>query len=145
MGEQRPTVTQENDGDVGQFVAAVADEVRRADARTLLDLMTLVTGRPARMWGTAIVGFGRYHYVYATGRDGDAPAVGFSRRKAATTVYLVDGSDGYAESLARLGPHTTGRSCLYLKRLDVVDLGVLAEMVACSYRLTTTRTWPPTT
>ncbi|WP_024288091.1 DUF1801 domain-containing protein [Cellulomonas sp. KRMCY2] len=144
MGAQRPAVTQENDGDVERFIASIADDVRRADARTLLDLMTRATGQPARMWGTAIVGFGRYHYVYATGREGDAPGVGFSPRKAATTVYLADGFDGYRESLARLGPHSTGRSCLYLKRLDGVDLGVLAEMVTRSYRGTTTRTWPPT-
>lgn len=140
----REQVTREHDGDVEAFIAAVPSEVRRADARTVLDLMERVTGQPPRMWGPSIIGFGRYHYVYATGREGDAPAVGFSPRKAATTVYLADGFDGYQESLARLGPHSTGASCLYLKHLDAVDLDVLADLVARSYRFTTTRTWPPT-
>jgi hypothetical protein len=140
---QAPVATVEDDGDVEAFIASVPDETRRSDARTLMTLMERVTGEPARMWGTAIVGFGRYHYVYATGREGDAAAVGFSPRKAATTIYLADGFDGYAEQLDALGPHSTGRSCLYLKRLDQVDLTVLEEMVRRSYAVTTTRTWPP--
>ena len=129
--------TLENDGDVDAFLAAVTPEVRRRDALVLRALMERVTGRPARMWGPSIVGFGRYHYRYASGREGDMAAAGFSPRKAATTVYLVDGFDAYADDLARLGPHSTGASCLYLKRLDDVDLGVLEEIVRRSYAVVT--------
>ena len=135
--------TTENDGDVEAFIASILDERRRADARTLVELMARATGQPARMWGSSIVGFGRYHYVYATGREGDAAAVGFSPRKGSTTVYIADGFDAYAELLDRLGPHSTSVSCLYLKRLDQVDLEALAELVRRSYERTTTRTWPP--
>lgn len=136
-----PNKTTENDGDVDAFVAAIEHPVRRADAEALLELMERATGQPPRMWGASIVGFGSYHYRYASGREGDAAAVGFSPRKASTTVYLNDGFDAYADDLARLGPHTTSVSCLYLKRLEDVDLGVLEDMVRRSYLATTTRTW----
>ena len=131
------------DGDVAAFVAAVPDERRRADARTLVELLGRVTGEPPRMWGGSIVGFGSYHYVYATGREGDAAAAGFSPREASTTVYIPDGFEDHGDLLARLGPHTTSVSCLYLKRLDAVDLSVLEELVHRSYLRTTTRAWPP--
>ena len=136
-------LTQETDGDVQAFIDAVPDDRRRADARTLLEVMGRATGQPARMWGTSIVGFGRYHYVYATGREGDAAAAGFSPRKAATTIYFPDGFDEYQADLARLGPHTTSVSCLYVKRLDALDLDLLADLVRRSYYRTTTMTWPP--
>jgi len=140
------TVTTENDGDVGTFLAAVPDERRRSDALALLELMGRATGQPARMWGTSIVGFGRYHYRYASGREGDAPAAGFSPRKANLTVYFPGGfADELADDLARLGPHTTSVSCLYLKRLGDVDLEVLESMVRRCYDDITTRTWPPGT
>lgn len=131
--------TVESDRDVDAFLAAVEPAVRRSDAQTLRELMERVTGRPARMWGSSIVGFGRYHYAYASGREGDMAAAGFSPRKAATSVYFVDGFDDYAEDLARLGPHTTGAACLYLKRVDAVDLGVLEDMVRRSYATVTTQ------
>lgn len=126
-------VTVENDGSVTDFLDTVAHPVRRRDAYTVLALMGRVTGEPARMWGTSIVGFGTYHYVYASGREGDWMALGFSPRKAATTVYLMDGFDGREELLARLGPHTLGSSCLYLKDLTTVDLEVLEELARVSY------------
>jgi hypothetical protein len=131
--------------DVDAFVDGVQHEVRRCDARTLVDLMQGVTGEPPRMWGSSIVGFGSYHYVYASGREGDMAAVGFSPRAASTTVYLMDGFEEYAEDLARLGPHSLGRSCLYLKDLAKLDLAVLENLVRRSYQATTSRTWPPTT
>jgi hypothetical protein len=144
MAPTRSTpTTVPTDDDVAAFVAAVPDDVRRRDARTLLELMRHATGQPAVMWGASIVGFGTYHYVYASGREGDAAALGFSPRKASTTVYLADGFDAYADELARLGPHSLGKSCLYLKDLSTVDLGVLEEMVRRSYAETTTRVWPP--
>jgi len=132
------------DADVHAFVAAVENDVRRRDAETLLALMQRVTGQPPVMWGSSIVGFSTYHYVYASGREGDAAAVGFSPRKTSTTLYFADGFDEYADELARLGPHSLGRPCLYLKDLTKVDLGVLEEMVRRSYAITTTRTWPST-
>ena len=95
--------------------------------------MRRVTGHEPLMWGTAI-GFGQYHYRYESGREGDAGAAGFAPRKPATVVYLPDGVGAHAEALERLGPHTTGLVCLYLKNLDDVDLGVLEGIVADSYR-----------
>ena len=135
-------VTQETEASVEAFLEAGPDARRRADARTLVELMARVTGQPARMWGASIVGFGRYHYVYATGREGDAAAAGFSPRKAATTIYVPDGFDAYGDLLDRLGPHTTSVSCLYVKRLADVDLAALEEIVRRSYEVTTTRAWP---
>jgi hypothetical protein len=122
---------------VEAFVASVADERRRRDARLLLDLMGRATGQPAAMWGSGIVGFGSHHYVYESGREGDTMVVGFSPRKAATTIYLTQGFEGHEELLERLGPHSTGKACLYLKRIDeVVDLSVLEELVRRSYAST---------
>lgn len=135
MGDGRAAnKTTRTDADVEAFLDAVPDERRRTDARTLLGLMSRVTGLDPVMWGSSIVGFGTYHYAYPTGREGDMPAAAFSPRKAATTVYLMDGVDAHAEALTRLGPHTVGKGCLYLKRLADVDLGVLETMVAQSYR-----------
>ena len=128
--------TVENDGDVEAFLASVANETRRNDARTLIDLMQRVTGLPPRMWGPSIIGFGRYHYKYASGHEGDMCAAGFSPRKAALTVYF-EGFDDYTDDLARLGPHTTSVSCLYIKRLDDIDLGVLEDMLRRSYATVT--------
>jgi hypothetical protein len=127
---------------VRSFVEAVPSAVRRRDAETLLELMTRVTGETPRMWGTSIVGFGEYHYVYATGREGDAPAAAFAPRKPATTVYLAQGVESYGDDLARLGPHTTGVGCLYLKDLSTVDLAVLESLVDRSYRAIMAGDWP---
>ena len=95
------------------------------------------------MWGPSMIGFGAVHYRYATGREGDMFAVGLSPRKAALTVYLGEGFDGREELLTRLGPHTTGRACLYLKRLDAVDLDVLRELIESSYHHAVTVTHTP--
>ena len=120
-------------GDVDAFLDGIGDEQRRRDAILLAGLMREVTGQPAVLWGSAIVGFGSLHYRYATGREGDVPLVGFSPRKAQTVLYLSGGMDDYADLLARLGPHTTGKSCLYVKRVDRVDAGALREIIARSY------------
>ena len=92
--------------------------------------MEEVTGEKAVMWGDSIVGFGTYHYVYASGREGDWPVTGFAPRKQALTLYIMSGFDQYDELLARLGKHSTGKSCLYIKRLSDVDVDVLRELVA---------------
>ena len=123
--------------DVREFIDAVASPVRKRDAQTLLDLMGRVSGAEPQMWGPSIVGFGQYHYKYASGREGDASALGFSPRKAATTIYLPDGVGAHAEALARLGPHKTGLVCLYITNLDKVDLAVLEQIVTESHRAVT--------
>ena len=120
------------DQDVASYLAGVSPEVRRRDAATMVELLRRVTGSEPTMWSN-IVAFGTYHYEYASGRSGDAPAAGFAARKAATTVYVTDGFDQYTELLDELGPHTTGRSCLYLKDLSKVDLDVLEQILSKSY------------
>jgi uncharacterized protein DUF1801 len=122
--------------DVGAFLKAVPNEHRRADAHALLELMRSVTGEPPVMWGASIVGFGSYRYRYESGRTGDAPLAGFSPRKANLVVYLVGGfEDRYPKLLEQLGPHKTGKACLYLKRLGDVDLGVLRQLIERSMRV----------
>jgi Domain of unknown function (DU1801) len=129
------------DDDVRGFLDRVQHPVRRRDADTLLELMTRATGQPAHMWGSSIIGFGTYHYKYASGREGDAPAAGFSPRRAATTIYINDGIGAHPELLERLGPHTTGVGCLYVKDLAQVDLAVLEELVVSSYSALTDGTY----
>jgi hypothetical protein len=126
--------TTRNDGDVPAFLAAVADPKRRADAEAACALMAEATGAEPVMWGSSIIGFGQYHYRYYTGRTGDWPAVGLSPRKQALTLYISAGFDGYQELLNRLGPHSTGKSCLYLKRLADVDHEVLKTLVAAGFQ-----------
>ncbi|MEE6272896.1 DUF1801 domain-containing protein [Georgenia wangjunii] len=129
MAEMR---TRRTEQDVAGFLASVADPRRRADAERVCALMSEVTGDTPAMWGSGIVGFGRRHLVYATGRELDWFDIGFSPRKAATTLYLTDGFDAYADVLARLGPHTTGKGCLYVKRLEDLDPDALRELLAAA-------------
>ncbi len=117
-----------------EFVAAVEHPVRRSDAETLLTMMTTLTGWPARMWGPSIVGFGRYHYHYESGRQGDFLVTGFSPRKTSLVVYVMPGYDDIGEQLSRLGKHRLGKSCLYINKLTDIDLGVLEEIVAGGVR-----------
>jgi uncharacterized protein DUF1801 len=114
---------------VPEFLDACADEARRTDAKALAKLMQKVTGLKPTMWGTSIVGFGTYHYIYESGREGDAPIVGFSPRKAANVLYGTIGFDGAEALLAKLGKHTTGKGCLYIKKLAEVDVKVLEKLV----------------
>lgn len=102
--------------------------------------MRRATGEEPQLWGS-IVGFGNYHYKYASGRQGDAPAAGFAARKAATVIYVADGVGAHAGLLAELGPHTTGVGCIYVKDLAAVDLGVLESIVARSYAALTSGTY----
>jgi hypothetical protein len=118
----------------------VTPEKRRRDAQTLLELMTRVTGESPRLW-RGVIGFGQYHYKYQSGREGDAPAAGFAPRKAAATIYLSDGVGRYDEQLKELGPHTTGVGCLYIKDLDKIDISILENIVAESYRTVTAATY----
>jgi hypothetical protein len=125
--------TQATDADVAEFLAAIPDEQRRADSEAICRLIAEETGQPPRMWGKGIVGFGSYRMTYADGREADWMALGFAPRKQNLVLYLMDGFDGYQELLARLGKHSTGKACLYVKRLADVDPDVLREMVARSY------------
>jgi hypothetical protein len=120
--------TTPNDGDVDAFIDSVP-EPARSDCRELVALMAAATGAPPVMWGSSIVGFGEVHYRYASGREGDWFAVGFSPRKKNLTVYLTDGIDKHARHLDRLGPHSTGKGCLYIKRLDDIDRAALGSLI----------------
>ena len=127
----RPT-----DASVDDFLACVTDEQRREDAHRLCVMMRDVTGEPPVMWGTSIIGFGAYHYRYASGHEGDAPLASFSPRSQHLVIYLAsEFGDRYQAVLARLGPHKAGKGCLYLKRLDDVDLGSLRELIDRSVRV----------
>jgi Domain of unknown function (DU1801) len=110
---------------VPAFLDACTDEARRTDAKTLVKLMQSVTGNKPAMWGPSIIGFDSYHYTYESGREGDMPIVGFSPRKAANVLYGAIGFDGAEALLAKLGKHTTGKGCLYIKKLADVDMKVL--------------------
>ena len=127
--------------DVSAYLEKIASPTRRRDAETLVESIGRVTGEEPRLWGS-IVGFGQYHYRYATGREGDAPAAGFAARKSALTLYLPDGVGAHTDLLSRLGPHTTGVGCLYVKALKDVDLDVLEAVVARSYATVTAGTYP---
>jgi hypothetical protein len=125
--------TAPNDSDPLEFIAGLDDPRRRTESLELLELFRERTGEEPVMWGDSIIGFGSYDYRYASGRSGTWMRVGFSPRKQQMTVYVMPGFDRYEDLLIALGPHSTGKSCLYLKRLDGVDMGVLGELVAESY------------
>ena len=125
--------TTKNAVSVTEFLAGVADPARRADAIAVCALIREVTGAEPAMWGASIVGFGTYHYKYASGQEGDWPAVGLSPRKTALTLYVSSGFDGAGDLLGRLGPHRTGKSCLHLKRLSAIDQDVLRELVGNAF------------
>jgi hypothetical protein len=115
----------------GAAVEAFLDGAPRSDdARRIAAIMAEVSGEPATMWGPGIVGYGSYHYRYDSGHEGDMCRIGFSPRKAALTLYIDAGEPARADVLARLGKHTTGKSCLYIKKLADVDEGVLRELIA---------------
>src|SRR5215475_7564780 len=124
---------------VTAFIDGVTDETRRTDAKALLKLMQSVTGEKPKMWGPSIVGFGSYHYKYDTGREGDMPIVGFSPRKAATVLYGLHSASGAEDMLAKLGKHTTGKGCVYVKKLADVDSKILKSMIIKAVAATRSR------
>src|SRR6056297_1796614 len=117
--------------DPKDFVAAVEPEKRRADAETLLDFFARVTGLTAQMWGPTMIGYGRYHYKYESGREGEFMLTGFSPRKQNLSIYIIPGYrfGDMQDKLSRLGKHKLGKSCLYINKLADVDLAVLEEIV----------------
>jgi hypothetical protein len=124
--------TQPSDASVDQFIQAVPDEQRRQDAVALLALMQRITQQEPQLWGGTMVGFGRYHYTYASGRSGTWFITGFAPRKRETTVYIMPGFEPYAALLEQLGKHRLGKSCLYIKRLSDVDRQVLETLISQS-------------
>ena len=121
--------TKPNDNNVVEFLNKVENERRREDSFEILKLMKEVTKEEPIMWGDSIVGFGSYHYKYTSGREADWLAIGFSPRKQALTVYIMDGFDKYTELLDKLGKHKTGKSCLYINKLEDVSIPVLKELM----------------
>jgi hypothetical protein len=121
--------TKQTDVDVGAFLDAVPDPKRRADAKQVCATMERLSGEPPRMWGPSIVGFGRYHYKYESGREGDAPRVGFSPRAKELVIYMMGGFPRQ-DLMERLGKHRTKGGCLYIKSLDDVDRGLLEQLIA---------------
>ena len=124
--------TQPNDASVEQFIQSVDDDTRRHDCLTLLAIMQRITQKEPKMWGESIVGFGRYHYKYQSGREGDWFVTGFSPRKREITVHIMSGFQNYSALLAQLGKHRLGKSCLYIKRLSDIDISILEALIAKS-------------
>lgn len=118
--------------DVGVFLDAIEDPHRRQECLALVDVMKSATGAEPKMWGSSIVGFGSYHYRYDSGREGDWFLTGFAPRKHNLTLYIMSGFALYDDLMSRLGKHKTGKSCLYLKRLEDVDRAVLGDLVRMS-------------
>lgn len=123
------------------YIASVTPERRRAEGEILLRLFAGVTGFEPRMWGASIIGYGRYHYVYDSGREGDFLATGFSPRKAKISIYIMPGYRDYGAILDRLGKHALGKSCLYVNKLEDIDLDVLAELIRAGLN-DLNRIWP---
>jgi len=119
----------ENNNSVNEFIESVESEKKKADAYQLVEIFEEVTGYNAKMWGPSIIGFGSYHYKYASGREGDAPLAGFSPRKAKISLYLAYESEKREELLARFGKHTKSKACIYVNKLADIDLDVLKELI----------------
>jgi hypothetical protein len=124
------------DAPVDGLLARVPDEQQREDARRLCAMMQEITGEPPTVWGTSIIGFGTYHYRYASGHQGDSALASFSPRRQHLAIYLIgEFGSRHQSALTRLGPHTTGKGCLYIKRLDDVDQDALRELIDRSVRV----------
>ena len=124
MAKTKPTAQSVND-----FINTVRNPTQKAEAKHLLKLFKEVSGEKAVMWGPGIIGFGSYHYVYASGREGDWPIVGYSPRKQNLSIYIMSGFSGSEKLMEKLGKHKTGKSCLYIKRLADVDEEVLRKLI----------------
>ena len=135
--------TKPTDVTPAEFIAGLEDGRRKQDAETLLPWFEEVTGLSARMWGSSIIGFGRYHYKYESGREGEHMLTGFSPRKTAMTLYIMPGYRDMTDKLTRLGKHKVGKSCLYINKLADVDMDVLREIVedGVAYMRKNYQTW----
>ncbi len=126
--------TKPNAQSVAKFLNSVTDKQRRQDCLTVLEMMKKATKAEPQMWGSSIVGFGRYHYVYASGREGDWFLTGFSPRKQNLTLYLIGGLTPHQALLQKLGKHKTGKGCLYIDKLDDVDLPTLRKLIVAGVK-----------
>ena len=131
--------TVENEGSVDEFLNGVKDDQKRNDCLQVRTWMEEITGEPARMWGTSIVGFGNYHYKYESGREGDFMKVGFSPRAQNLTLYIMPGFERYPALMEKLGKHKIGKSCLYVKKLEDVDTEILQELITESFAYMTNK------
>lgn len=127
--------TKKNTASVASYLNAIDDPRKRSDAKKVAAMMRRATGKRARMWGSSIVGFGEYHYKYESGREGDWALVGFSPRKQNLVVYIMPGFDNFPALMKKLGKYKTGKSCLYLNKLDDVDHAVLEKLIGDSVKV----------
>lgn len=134
--------TKQNSASVIKFLDKVADIKKREDSFKVLELMKQITGEDPKMWGPSIVGFGTYHYIYESGREGDWFLTGFSPRKQDLTLYIMSGFKRYDELMHKLGRYKTGKACLYLKSLDDVDIKVLKNLISESVKYISKKKWP---
>ena len=125
------------------FLSGIEHQVRREDGLVLLELFSRVTKLKPKMWGASIIGFGRYHYKYESGREGESLMTGFSPRKSALSIYIMPGYRDLSEMLDRLGKHKTGKSCLYINKLADIELPVLEEIIlnGLAYMRKNYQTW----
>tara|TARA_R110002051_G_scaffold93824_1_gene163588 strand:+ start:990 stop:1418 length:429 start_codon:yes stop_codon:yes gene_type:complete len=135
--------TQQTDLPVADFIAQVDHPTRRADPHVLDNMFRRITGYTPKMWGPTIIGYGQYHYIYACGHEGDSLATGFSPRKAALSIYVLPGYQDFSEIISRLGKHKIGKSCIYINKLDDINLKVLEELIGAGLADLATR-WPVT-
>lgn len=126
MAKNKTTQTEQR---VDEFVNAVEDDRKRTDSFTLIELMREVSGHEPKMWGPSIIGFGKYHYRYDSGHEGDAPLLGFSPRKAAISLYVFTGLEQHRPLVNKLGKFTMGKACIYVKRLSDIDVGSLTRLM----------------
>jgi hypothetical protein len=126
--------TKQTQASVEKFLNNIEDETRREDCFKVAKMMEEITGEKPKMWGPSIVGFGTYHYKYASGREGDWPIAAFSPRKQDLTIYVMPGFGGQRELMQQLGKHRTGKSCLYIKRLSDVDVPTLKKLMRWSVK-----------
>lgn len=130
--------TTETKNSVAAFIKQIPDAQRQKDAKAIADIMENQSGFPSRMWGAAIIGFGSYHYKYESGHEGDAPLIGFSPRKAEFALYLSSAFEKRDELLKQLGKHKTGKSCIYIKKIEDINIDVLKKMIAASIKYSKT-------
>ncbi len=134
MAAQKTTT---NDMDVVDFISQLEDESRKADCFKLIDILSELTGEAPKMWGTSIVGFGTYHYKYASGHEGEWALLGFSPRKKETSLYIYSQASGSENLLPQLGKYKMGKACIYIKKLSDIDEGVLRQIALHSIEFIT--------
>lgn len=125
--------TTQNEQSVDDFLASLKDSDQRKESLQLIKMLKEITGHPAKMWGNSIIGFDKYKYIYASGREGEHLKIGFSPRKGKLSIYLMTGAQNHKDDLDRMGPYKTGKSCLYIKSLEEIDVSVLEKVCRQSY------------